>query len=91
MKTNKTIKTIFVINNQPVLDIIVIDAEEFGLNRDRNPHADWNELRRTNMINAKEVKLTEELKQILLEDLAYAYGTNTSKFREKLKEFGFIN
>lgn len=42
------------------------------------------------MSYAKEVELTPELKQILLEDLAYAYGRNTNKFGQKLKEFYLI-
>lgn len=92
------IKTIFIINNRPVLDITILNVSKdnpnygikFGTNRDRNPNRGWTELRGTNMSNAKEVELTEELKQTLLEDLAYAYGNNTSKFTEKLKEFGFI-
>lgn len=71
--------------NQPVLDI---NEEGFGLNRDRNPDRDWSELRLTR--ETEEIESTPELRQILLEDLAYAYGSNTKKFTEKLKEFKFI-
>ena len=71
---------------QPCLNI----QDGFGLNRDRNPDSDWNELRVTDIKSAKKTKLTPELKQILLEDLAYVYGNNSKTFREKLKEFKFI-
>lgn len=36
------------------------------------------------------VELTPELKQTLLEDLAYFYGNNSKKFTEKLKEFNLL-
>lgn len=87
------------IHGQPVLDVSISDTtdksspnfgKEYGVNRDRCPDADWGELRQTCMSYAKEVELTPELKQILLEDLAYAYGRNTNKFGQKLKEFNFI-
>lgn len=73
-------------NSQPCLQI----RDGFGLNRDRNPDSDWNELRVTDVKYAKKTKLTQELKQILLEDLAYTYGKDSKLFREKLKEFKFI-
>lgn len=71
---------------------MIIPVNEMGLNRDRNPDADWDELRSTNLNSntISEVELTEELKIILLEDLAYTYGNNTTKFNNKLKEFKFI-
>lgn len=83
--------------NQPCLDISELDVttgpnvgKKYGLNRDRNPDRDWSELRNTILSSAKEIEETPELRQILLEDLAYTYGNNTTKFREKLKEFKFI-
>ena len=86
-------------NNQPVLDIFTLDVpkntpnygKKYGLNRDRNPDRDWNELRSSDMSNVKEVVLTKKLKQILLEDLAYTYGNDSHKFSLKLKEFKLIN
>lgn len=82
---------------QPCLDISELDVttgpnvgKKYGLNRDRNPDRDWGELRNTILDNAKEVEETYELRQILLEDLAYTYGRDTTKFTEKLKEFKFI-
>ncbi len=71
--------------NQPILDI---DEKGFGLNRDRDPDRDWGELRWSKEF--KEVEITPKLLQTLLEDLAYAYGSDTKKFTEKLKEFKFI-
>jgi hypothetical protein len=71
--------------NQPVLDI---DEKGFGLNRDRTPDRDWGELRWSKEM--KEVESTPELRQKLLEDLAYTYGSDTIKFTGKLKEFKFI-
>lgn len=64
--------------------------KEYGLNRDRNPDTDWGELRSTSMDSAKKVELTENFKKILLEDLAYAFGSDTNKFSQKLKEFNLI-
>lgn len=95
-KQKKLMKTILVFNgNQPCLDISTRDVpkntpnygKKFGLNRDRNPDTDWPELRNTSLECAKEVEFTDEIKQILLEDLAYIYGSNSSKFSVKLKEF----
>lgn len=92
-------KTILVFsNNQPCLNISTLDVKEgtpnygkkYGLNRDRFPDRDWGELRSTSLAYAKEVELTDELKQILLEDLSYAYGNNTQLFGNKLKEFNLI-
>jgi len=91
-------KKIFVFyNNQPVLDYYIEQKEgvnkgnKYGLNRDRNPDRDWTQLRNSLMNeNCKEVELTNELKIILLEDLAFAFGNNTSKFNQKLREFGLI-
>lgn len=83
--------------NQPCLEISELEVtqgpnigKKFGLNRDRQPDADWGELRRTTLDNARIVTDTPELRQILLEDLAYTYGRDTNRFREKLKEFNFI-
>ncbi len=74
--------------NQPCLDISENNVgKKFGLNRDRNPDRDWTELRNTSLEYAKEVELTPELKLILLQDLAYAYGNDTDKFTQKLKEY----
>lgn len=81
------IKTIY---GQPVLEIITEKDVEFGLNRDRNPDSGWNELSISTMERAKEVELTDELKVTLLEDLAFAYGQNSKKFSEKLREFKLI-
>lgn len=82
-----TIKIFY--NNQPILSIIECDitGNLYGLNRDRNPDNGWGELRKTIISQAKEVELTDELKQILIEDLAYVYGQDSKKFSEKLKEF----
>ncbi len=85
-------------NNQPCLEISKMDVpkgtpnynKKFGLNRDRNPDRDWSELRNTSLENAKSVPLTNKLKQILLEDLAYAFGSDSSKFSHKLKEFNLL-
>jgi len=65
-------------------------GKKYGLHRDRNPDRDWGELRNTCMSVSKEVEDTDELRKILLEDLAYTYGKDTKKFTEKLFEFGFI-
>jgi acyl-CoA-binding protein len=81
---------IYTIYGQPVLDINTREHGEFGLNRDRNPDSGWNELHGTTMEKAKEVELTDELKITLLEDLAFAYGQNSKKFNEKLREFKLI-
>lgn len=82
---------------QPCLDISELDVttgpnvgKKCSLNRDRNPDRGWSELRNTILSLAKEVEETYELRQILLEDLAYTYGRNTTKFTEKLKEFKFV-
>ena len=83
-------------NNQPCLDIVQYKTEgvnymaSYGLNRDRNPDRDWGELRRTRLTEAKEVELDERLKLILLEDLAFAFGNDSKKFRDKLYEFKLI-
>lgn len=84
--------------NQPCLDITTLDVAEdtpnygrgYGLNRDRNPDIDWTELRNTSLKDAKQVDLIPELKQILIEDLAYAYGNNTALFSSKMKEFNLF-
>ncbi len=80
-------------NNQPCLDVIeekgTKDSIWLGLNRDRSPDSGWDELRKTILKNSRQVNLTKELKVTLLEDLAYAFGQDTKKFNEKLKEFGF--
>lgn len=83
--------------NQPCLDITTSEitvgsnvGKKYGLNRDRNPDRDWSELSKTTMYSAKEVELTPELKQILIEDLAYAYGSDSIKFRAKMIEFELL-
>jgi predicted NAD-dependent protein-ADP-ribosyltransferase YbiA (DUF1768 family) len=83
--------------NQPVLEQKIEKAKDpnenkkYGLNRDRNPDTDWSELRSSLMDErCEEVELTPELKTILLEDLAYTYGSDTSTFHKKLVEFGLI-
>lgn len=68
--------------NQPCLEII----DNMGLNRDRQPDNSWGELRRTAMNLAKEQEQTPELKRILHEDIAYAYGHDSNKFTEKFNE-----
>jgi hypothetical protein len=73
--------------NQPCLDI---QSDGTGVNRDRNPDAGWDELRASNMKYAKEQELTEELKIILIEDLAYFLGKHSNKFTVKLREFNLI-
>jgi len=82
------------INGEPVLDVDIMDVKAgpnvgrlFGLHRDRFPDRDWCELRSSSMDSAKEVELTQELRLILLGDLAYTYGNDTNKFIKKIKEF----
>ena len=81
------------IHNEPILEI---DNYGFGLTRDRYPDSGWNELSNTNLENRKineiDISLSENLeyRHILLEDLAYTYGSNSKKFREKLIEFKLI-
>jgi len=83
--------------NQPILEISdgtsAGKTVDFGLYRDRFPDRDWGQLNRTNMqlTEIKEVELTAELKEILIGDLAYCYGTDTKKFISKLKEFNLLN
>lgn len=73
---------------EPVLDISIVQDADFGLHRDRTPDRDWSELRRGRIQDkAEDLPATPELLQILLEDLAYTYGNNTSVFVKKLKEF----
>ncbi len=92
LKIMKTIKTYY---GQPILDTVKgISAGkevDFGVFRDREPDADWGQIHQVNLERLaekiKEQPLTEELKIKLLGDLAYAYGNNTKKFEEKLKEF----
>lgn len=79
--------------NMPIIDV---NNEGNGIVRDRYPDNGWGEMRGINLLNdsvlgkIKILDLNNEIKVILLEDLAYYYGNNTSKFNEKLKEFGFI-
>ena len=87
MFRNSTQK-IIISHGNPILDI---NADLMGLNRDRNPDRDWPELRRSNINYCKEVELTDELKKILIEDLAFAFGNNSEKFYQKLREFNLIN
>ena len=84
-------KKVFVIyGKEPILDI---DKDGMGLHRDKIPDSGWGELRRTNinmcMDKIKEVDLND-VKQTLLEDLAFAYGSDSAKFCTKLKEFGLV-
>lgn len=89
----KTIKTYM---GQPILEvskgISAGEETDFGIFRDRCPDRDWSELQRTNMELNKieDSELTPKLKLILLGDLAYAYGSNTRKFEEKVKEYGLL-
>ena len=82
--------------NQPVLEIKTETqsganfGNKYGLNRDRLPDSGWGELQWTILTEAEELEETPKLRQLLLEELAYAYGNNTNKFREKLIEFKFI-
>lgn len=82
--------------NQPCLEIETCNSPgpnfnvKYGLNRDRFPDRGWSELRKSRLDNFKEVEMTPELRTILLEDLAYTYGTDTKSFNAKLKEFKFI-
>lgn len=75
---------------QPCLEIKEEKYGRFGVNRDRQPDSGWGEMHSTTMEYAKEIEMTDELKITLLEDLAYAYGSNSKKFREKLIEFKFV-
>ena len=74
---------------EPVLDITIQeDGRKFGLHRDRNPDSGWSELRHSHMNErCKEIPDTPELRQILLEDLAYTFGKNSVDFKTKLKEY----
>jgi hypothetical protein len=88
----KTIKTY---NGQPILEVVKgISAGkevDFGVTRDRQPDNGWGQMHKVNLeLSAekiKETKITEHIKIKLLGDLAYAYGRNTNKFEQKLKEF----
>lgn len=81
------------IHGQPIIDI---DEKFMGLSRDRNPDASWGQLRRTSLKTNKtkfidiSLPINANYKTILLEDLAYAYGNDTIKFRQKLIEFKLI-
>lgn len=94
----ETRKIIVFGGNQPCLNISKLDVKEgtpnygieYGLNRDRNPDSSWSELRETILSEGKLVDLTDDIKIILLEDLAYAYGSDTKLFNQKLKEFNLI-
>lgn len=88
-------KSILVVNrNQPVLNTI---KESGGLimhlSRDRYPDKGWGELRHTSDLSdsISEVPLTPELSRILLEDLAYAFGSDSNQFYKKMIEFDLIN
>ena len=74
--------------DSPILDVSL----NLGLYRDRNPDANWGEVRSVNLdlIKKKKVFLSKEIKLILLQDLAFVYGKTSSKFEEKLKEFKLI-
>lgn len=87
------------INGMPILDVNVHEGEgpnkgvEFGLIRDRQPDTDWTELRRSRMEGDRVVEIdvldgkNHRLLDTLIEDLAYAYGSETPKFCGKLMEF----
>jgi len=83
-------------NNEPIFEtgtgISAGKETLFGSYRDRYPDNGWSELRRVNMEigGVKEVKLTKELKEVLITDLAYCYGGNSSIFLNKLKEFKIL-
>lgn len=62
----------------------------FAVNRDRQPDNGWGELHNSRLETAVEMELTPELKQLLLEDLAFAYGQDSKKFIEKLEEFDLL-
>lgn len=89
-------KTILVYNGQPILDIIKsISAGkkvDFGVYRDRYPDNGWGEIRQVNLklSKPKKEKLTNELKLMLLGDLAFVYGNNTSRFEDKLKKLDLL-
>jgi hypothetical protein len=83
--------------NQPVLDTRIESegvnkGKEYGLNRDRNPDSGWGELNWKHMEGEwlSEVEMTDGLKAILLQDLAYADGNNSNEFLNKLHEFELI-
>jgi len=63
----------------------------FGLYRDRFPDNGWGELSWINLsaANHKEED-SQELKIKLLEDLAYAFGTDTVEFNRQLIEHNLI-
>lgn len=83
----KTIKTIN--GTQPILEITEEGSRLMGLSRDRFPDSGWNELRRTNMQggNVREVELTDELLKTCMEDLAYAFGSNSSEYSKAVDAF----
>ena len=90
IKYERVMKVKVFSGNQPALDTELRGNTMMGLNRDRSPDYGWSQCRFSNMTDAREVELTKELKQILLEDLAYAFGNDTKKFNQKLKEFNLI-
>lgn len=75
-----------------LLEVIMKNASnrEYGVNRNRDPDAGWGEVVQTDMDYCQELDMTPELKLTLLEDLAYVYGSNTKKFRSKLKQFKLV-
>ena len=82
---------------EPVLDTKVETAEgpnkgvKYGLHRDIMPDAGWGELRWTRLDKAvNKYDSDGKLKVKLLEDLAFAFGKDSTKFREKLIEFKLI-
>lgn len=87
-----TIKTYY---GQPLLGttkgISAGKETDFAIFRDRFPDSGWGELQQVNLeLSAEKIQdseLTEELRITLLADLAYAYGSDTKKFTEKLKDF----
>lgn len=82
------------IYNQPILHI---NGKGFGLNRERNPDANWGQLRNTIIEgnnNIKEIDISLPInyyhKLTLLEDIAYAYGLDSVKFINKMAEFKLL-
>ena len=90
----KTIKRYY---GQPILEttkgISAGKKVDFGLYRDRNPDSGWGQMIQVNLNTDKgidEVRLNRANKLMLLQDLAYAFGSNTEKFTNKLLEFELV-
>ena len=80
--------------NEPLLDtkqdISAGKPALFGLHRDRNPDASWNELRWTNIegLVLEEKELTKELATILIEDIIFAF--KPAEAARKLEALGLV-